>query len=156
MPPKERLPNTRLAEAQRQMEAEAASYPGGLRRPLGIKPLEKALDSLMAQKGYNRMLGTSDLERAWMAALGPAKAGMTKLGTMRRGVINVTVAHSSLLEELRQFRKPALLAALRKTSAGSGLCDIRFRLGWVEGAAGSSASKSRGSGRDGAESDPRD
>lgn len=156
MPQQKPLSNSRLADAQKRMEAEAASYPGGLRRPLGIKPLEGVLDSLMAQKGYNRMLGTSELERAWIAALGPAKAAMTKLGTMRRGVISVTVAHSSLLEELRQFRKPSLLATLRKTSAGSGLCDIRFRLGWVEGASGSVAKSTKATGQNRAESDPHE
>ena len=43
---------------------------------------------------------------------GRAACRQTQLGEVRRGVLNVTVAHSALLEELAAFRKPALLAAL--------------------------------------------
>ena len=113
------------------MEAEAASYPGGLRRPAPAKPLTGALETLMAVRGFDRLLGAGEMELAWAEALGPKQAAMTKLGMVRRGVLTVTVAHPALTEELRLFRKPALLAALRKTSGGSGLCDIRFRTGTV-------------------------
>ena len=87
----------------------------------------------MAVRGFDRLLGAGELERAWALALGPKQAAMTKLGMVRRGVLTVTVAHPVLMSELSQFRKPALLAALRKTSVGSGLCDIRFRTGSVGG-----------------------
>lgn len=133
MPDPKSPTNTRLAEAQQRLEAEAASYPGGMRRPLRVKALSGALDALMAHRGFDRILSSSDLERAWVGALGPKRAAMTKLGMVRRGVITVTVSHPTLLAELSQFQKPALLAALRKTSGGAGLCDIRFRTGTVGG-----------------------
>lgn len=131
--PKRTTTNPRLAEAQRRLEAEAASYAGGMRRPMPAKPLTRALDALMAHRGFDRLLGAGDMERAWAEALGPQQAAMTKLGMVRRGVMTVTVSHPALLSDLRQFRKPALLAALRKTSGGAGLCDIRFRTGTVGG-----------------------
>ena len=48
-----------------------------------------------------------------------AACRQTRLGEVRRGVLNVTVAHSTLLEELMAFRKPALLAALRSGAPGN-------------------------------------
>ncbi|HEX8203346.1 MAG TPA: DciA family protein, partial [Isosphaeraceae bacterium] len=56
----------------------------------------------------------------------------TRLGGIRHGVLSVTVAHSTLLEELAAFRKPALLAALRRDAAGSAIHDIRFRVGPID------------------------
>ena len=50
---------------------------------------------------------------------------------MRRGVLNVTVAHSTLLEELSAFRKPALLSALRSGAPATTIHDIRFQVGTV-------------------------
>jgi hypothetical protein len=44
----------------------------------------------------------------------------------------VTVAHSTLLEELAAFRKPTLLAALRRDAPGTLIHDIRFRVGPID------------------------
>jgi hypothetical protein len=72
------------------------------------------------------------LEDAWNAAVGEPVCRQTKLGEVRRGVLNVTVAHPALLEDLVAFRKPALLAALRQNAPGTVVHDIRFRVGPVE------------------------
>ena len=72
-----------------------------------------------------------ELEDAWNAAVGEPYCRQTRLGEVRRGVLNVTVAHSTLLEELAAFRKPALLAALRSGAPATTIHDIRFRVGRV-------------------------
>jgi hypothetical protein len=41
------------------------------------------------------------------------------------------VAHSTLLEELSAFRKPALLSALQSGAPATTIHDIRFRVGTV-------------------------
>ena len=50
--------------------------------------------------------------------MGEPGCRQTRLGDVRRGVLNVTVAHPTLLEELAAFRKPTLLAALRRDAPG--------------------------------------
>jgi hypothetical protein len=45
--------------------------------------------------------------------------------------LNVTVAHPALLEELAAYRKPDILAALRRDAPGTVVHDIRFRVGPV-------------------------
>ena len=47
-------------------------------------------------------------------------------------MLQVTVAHPALLEELAAFRKPELLKALRENAPGTVVHDIRFRVGPVE------------------------
>ena len=84
----------------------------------GPKPLSDILGELFAARGYGRLRGLEELEEAWNAAVGEPGCRQTRVGEVRRGVLNVTVAHSTLLEELAAFRKPQLLAALRRTRRG--------------------------------------
>jgi predicted nucleic acid-binding Zn ribbon protein len=97
----------------------------------GPKPLSEILGELFASRGFGRLRALKELGDAWDAAVGEPGCRQTKLGEVRRGVLNVTVAHPALLEELAAFRKPALLAALRQNAPGTVVHDIRFRVGPV-------------------------
>ena len=55
--------------------------------------------------------------------------------------MNVTVAHSTLLEELAAFRKPALLRALQSSVRATLIQDIRFRIGAIRPTAGARCDK---------------
>jgi hypothetical protein len=90
------------------------------------------LGELFAARGYGRLRARRELEAAWDAAVGEPGCHQTLVGEVRRGVLNVTVAHPALLEELAAFRKPALLAALRRQAPGTLVHDIRFRVGPVD------------------------
>ena len=98
----------------------------------GPKPLSEILGNLFASRGYGRLQALSELETAWNAAVGEPGCRQTRVGGVRRGVLNVTVAHPSLLEELSTFQKPSLLAALRRDAPGTPILDIRFRVGPIE------------------------
>jgi Dna[CI] antecedent, DciA len=97
----------------------------------GARPLSEILGELFTVRGYARLLARQELEDAWDRAVGERDCRQTRLGEVRRGVLNVTVGHSTLLEELAAFRKPALLAALRSGAPGTTIHDIRFRVGAV-------------------------
>jgi len=98
----------------------------------GMTPLSDILGDLFAARGYGRLRAASELEEAWNAAVGEPRCRQTRLGAVRRGVLSVTVVHSALLEELAAFRKPDLLAALRRDAPGTTIHDIRFRVGPVD------------------------
>ena len=97
----------------------------------GPRPLSDILGELFTVRGYGRLRARQELEDAWNAAVGEPYCRQTRLGEVRRGVLNVTVAHSTLLEELAAFRKPALLAALRSGAPATTIHDIRFRVGAI-------------------------
>jgi predicted nucleic acid-binding Zn ribbon protein len=107
------------------MNATMSSSP----KDRGPKPLSEILGNLFAARGYGRLQASSELERAWNAAVGEPRCRQTKIGAVRRGVLNVTVAHPALLEELSTFQKPALLEALRREAPSTPILDIRFRVG---------------------------
>jgi predicted nucleic acid-binding Zn ribbon protein len=97
----------------------------------GPRPLSEILGELFAARGYGRLLAQKELEEAWNAAVGEPGCRQTRVGEVRRGVLNVTVAHSTLLEELAAYQKPALLTALRENAPGTVIHDIRFRVGSI-------------------------
>ncbi|WZO98482.1 DUF721 domain-containing protein [Isosphaeraceae bacterium EP7] len=98
----------------------------------GPRSLSDILGELFAARGYSRIRAVGELETAWNEAVGEPACRQTRLGGVRRGVLNVTVANPALLEELAAFRKPALLASLRRDAPGTVVHDIRFRVGGVD------------------------
>ena len=95
----------------------------------GPRALADILGELFTARGYGRSLARQELEDAWSAAVGEPLCRQTHLGEVRRGVLNVSVSHPALLEELAAFRKAELLAALRQGAPGTTIHDIRFRVG---------------------------
>ena len=98
----------------------------------GPKPISEILGELFAARGFGRLRARKELEDAWNAAVGEPGCRQTALGEVRRGVLNVTVANSTLLEELAAFQKPTLLAALRQNAPGTLVHDLRFRVGLID------------------------
>lgn len=86
------------------------------------------LTELMARRGFARIQGTAALEAAWRAAAGEPLGQHTRPGAIRRGKLEVTVANSTLAQELT-FRKPALLEALRRALPEETIRDLRIRVG---------------------------
>ena len=98
----------------------------------GPRSLSEILGELFTVRGYGQRRALSELEKVWNTAVGEPHCHETRVGEVRRGVLNITVAHPTLLEELAAFRKPALLQALRTGISGTIIHDIRFRVGPIE------------------------
>jgi hypothetical protein len=97
----------------------------------GPQSLSDILGELVVVRGYSRAHAGRVLENAWNIAVGEPYCYLTQIGAVRHGVLNVTVAHSTLLEELMAFRKATLVAFLRSGALGTAIHDIRFRVGSV-------------------------
>ena len=62
------------------------------------------LAQIMARQGIARVRGAEALEAAWKEASGELTARYTRVGSIRRGMLEILVAHSTLVQELG-FRK---------------------------------------------------
>jgi len=93
------------------------------------RPIGEVLVELMARRGFARQQAAEQLEAAWRRAAGPL-ASQTSVGAVRRGRLEIIVAHSTLAQELT-FRKPVLLAALAQELPEAAVRDLRFRVGRV-------------------------
>jgi hypothetical protein len=94
----------------------------------GPRPLGDILGELFTRENFGQLRTRHELQEAWNTAVGEQYCHQTSLGDIRRGVLNVTVAHSAILEELLAFHKPALLSALQSSASGAIIRDIRFHV----------------------------
>jgi predicted nucleic acid-binding Zn ribbon protein len=94
------------------------------------QPIAEVLAQLMARRGYARELSASAYALAWANAVGEPANRFTQAGNLRRGALEITVANSTLLQELT-YRKIELLAKLGQLLPDQNIRDIRFRVGSV-------------------------
>ena len=98
----------------------------------GPERLREILSRLFVARGWGRRQGQLHLEQAWAEAIGKEQAKYTRVAGIRRGVLEVEVANSVLLQELAHYRKRTLLEQLRSRLPGTTVTDLRFRVGTVQ------------------------
>jgi len=99
--------------------------------PKPPQPIGEILSELMARRGFARQRTASALEEAWREAAGEMAAGYTRVGNLRRGKLEVTVANSALVQEF-SFQKKALLESLKSLIPEATIQDLRFRVGPID------------------------
>ena len=93
----------------------------------GPESIADILGRLFTARGWGRKTDRLRLEAAWAEAVGPELLRDTRVGGIRRGVLEVEVRNAVLIQELAQYHKRGLLAKLRKTLTGMTLTDVKFR-----------------------------
>ena len=92
------------------------------------KPIGNIVAELLARRGYGRLQAADAFAQAWQQAAGPALAAQSRAGQVRRGVLEVWVANSTLVQEL-SFEKPRLLQTLIQLVPEEKIRDLKFRVG---------------------------
>jgi predicted nucleic acid-binding Zn ribbon protein len=82
---------------------------------------------LLARTGYAREQASESLAAAWTAAVPAPLAGHSRPGLIRRGVLEVFVTHSAIVQEMA-FHKEAVLKNLQASLPSAGITDIRCRM----------------------------
>jgi len=81
----------------------------------------------MARTGYDREQASAGLAAAWADAVPETLQGTSQPGLVRRGVLEVFVSHSALVQEFG-FHKQAVLDRLQGLLPEAGIHDIRCRV----------------------------
>ena len=92
------------------------------------KPVAEIIAQLVHKRGYAQVRSAGEWNDAWRTAAGEAFAAVTEPGLLRRGVLEVTVANSLVMQELT-FEKERILAALQAARPDANLKQLRFRVG---------------------------
>lgn len=92
------------------------------------QPIGDVLSELMARRGFARVQSASAFEQAWREAAGPLAGKFSRVGNLRRGILEVVVANSTVLQELT-FEKPRLLASMKEALPEQTIRAFRFRVG---------------------------
>ena len=96
-------------------------------KPSGPTAIGSLITRLLARTGYDREHGASSLAGAWEEAAPAALKGASQAGLVRRGVLEVFVSHSALVQEMG-FYKGETIARLGELVPAEGITDIRCRL----------------------------
>lgn len=96
----------------------------------GPRPIGDILSELMARKGFARVRGEDAYREAWQEAVGQAVGQYTRTGKLRRGLLEIFVANSMLIQELT-FQKVGLLKSLNEKLPDEKIRDLRFKVGPV-------------------------
>jgi predicted nucleic acid-binding Zn ribbon protein len=88
------------------------------------------LAELMARRGFGRIAGNHALAEAWQQAAGEMLARHTRPAAVKRGVLEVIAANSTIMQEL-SFHKQPLLAELARLLPEQSITNLRFRVGPV-------------------------
>jgi predicted nucleic acid-binding Zn ribbon protein len=97
------------------------------RRP---KRIADVLAQLITARGYGRIQADADFAAAWQAAAGETLARYTRPGRLRRGLLEITVGNSTIIQELT-FQKQRILADLQGQLPTARIRDLRFRIGAI-------------------------
>lgn len=92
------------------------------------KPMGDVMSQLLAKRGYAQVQAAASCEAAWRSAVGGKLAPHTRPGNVLRGVLQVMVATSSVVQELA-FVKAKVLKQLALLVPEHNIKDVKFRVG---------------------------
>jgi predicted nucleic acid-binding Zn ribbon protein len=95
------------------------------------KRIGSIVADLVARRGYARVISTSTCGKIWVQAAGDQLARFSRAGQVKRGVLEVTVANSIMMQEL-SFQKNNLVRKLAELLPDENIRDLRFRVGKIE------------------------
>ena len=96
----------------------------------GPQKMAEVVSGLLARRGYAQLKATAEFDQAWQQAAGSQLGPQSRAGKVRRGVLEVTVRNSAVLQELT-FRKKQLLTRLTELAPHRKVRELRFRVGDV-------------------------
>lgn len=94
------------------------------------KSIANILAQLITARGYGRIQADADFSTAWHQAVGETIAKYTRVGRVRRGMLEVTAANSMIIQELT-FEKQKILTQLQTAQPDAKIRDLRFRVGSI-------------------------
>ncbi|WP_425616357.1 DUF721 domain-containing protein [Anatilimnocola sp. NA78] len=92
------------------------------------KSMGDVVGQLLVKRGYANVQQAASLDAVWNQAVGERFSSQTKAGQVKRGVLEVLVINSAVLQELT-FVKAKLVKSLAISAADQKIKDIKFRVG---------------------------
>jgi hypothetical protein len=92
------------------------------------KRIGNIVAELIARRGYARVQAAASCTEAWATAAGPQLLKFSRAGAIKRGVLEVLVANSTMLQEMT-FQKVKLVKKLAELLPDENIRDVKFRVG---------------------------
>jgi predicted nucleic acid-binding Zn ribbon protein len=120
-----------MTKDQRLTEVVCRDIAGRQKYLGGPQKIGDVLSQLMSRRGYARVQASSQLGEVWARAAGEPLAAASRPGNLRRGVLEVIVGNSAVIQELN-FMKRTILKQLTQLAPEQKVRDLRFRIGSVD------------------------
>ena len=116
-------------ESYDELDFSNASELVGKRRRYFRRPKRPAdlLGQLMARKGFSQQESKNDLSDVWGSLVGESLSGKTRVGLLKRNVLEVYVSSSAVNQQLT-FKKAQRLKQLKQQLPKENIKDIRFQI----------------------------
>jgi len=98
--------------------------------PRRAKHIKEIVSDLLSRRGYAQQNASSACSDAWFSAVDERLAKHTRPGNVRRGVWEIQVRNSTVMQELT-FEKSRLLTQLQEELPDHSIKDLRFRVGQI-------------------------
>jgi len=102
------------------------------KRQRPIRKIGDVISNLFARRGYAQVQFGAGLQQAWAEAAGESLAQHSRPTTVRRGVLQITVENSAVMQELT-FQKAKLLSRMKELLATEKIRELRFQIGPCHG-----------------------
>lgn len=89
--------------------------------------LGELLSNLISRRGYAQQQTNEEIGQAWNEIVGQSLSQNSRIGRVRRGVLEILVSNSVALQEL-QFEKTLFLRRLKGLLPQHEIRDLRFRI----------------------------
>ncbi len=93
----------------------------------GVRRLDELLSEHMAQRGYGQSFLADEISDTWAELVGPALTQFTTPGKLSRGVLDIFVANSTVMQELK-FRESELMAGIKEQLPQYTIARLRFKI----------------------------
>ncbi len=115
-----------------QDEMELAKTVRALDRRQRFLPMPKTaarwVSQIIARRGIAETQSSNELETVWREVVGEVLAGQTRVGGVRRGVCEITVENSALLQQI-SFQQRDFLRQIQAKKPHFAIQNFRFRVG---------------------------
>ena len=98
--------------------------------PRKAKSMNNVVARIMSETGVGQTQSQQQIRNAWTAAAGKAIATVTAPGKLRRGVLEIIVESSAVMQQL-VFKKSQLLLSINDCYNSADIKDLRFKVGVV-------------------------
>ena len=88
------------------------------------------VNQIIARRGIAAEKSDNQLQGVWQSIVPAEIANQTRVAAVKRGILEITVSHSGLIQ-LLNFSKEEYLNQLKQQLGNRKLKDIRFRLGRI-------------------------
>jgi predicted nucleic acid-binding Zn ribbon protein len=97
----------------------------------GPQRMADVVSGLLSRRGYAHEQSAALSLAAWSTAAGPEIARHTRPGNVRRGVLEVYVRNSTVMQELA-FQRRQLIQKLTAALPDQKIRDLKFRIGAID------------------------